>query len=84
VAGIVADLRSASTRLVANQPQSWTRHREFMESLWQAIAIILVISSWPRRPRRPDRRAVLPLTLAIVFPIMQIADIDLQRISLGA
>ena len=26
----------------------------------------------------------IPLTLAIVFPIMQLAGIDLQRISLGA
>jgi multidrug efflux pump len=58
---------------------------EFMTSLLQAIAIILVVSfiSLGVRPGLIIALAI-PLTLAIVFPIMQIARIDMQRISLGA
>ncbi|WP_027577959.1 efflux RND transporter permease subunit [Bradyrhizobium sp. Ai1a-2] len=58
---------------------------EFMTSLLQAIAIILVISfiSLGIRPGLIIALSI-PLTLAIVFPIMQMASIDMQRISLGA
>ncbi|MDI4237319.1 efflux RND transporter permease subunit [Bradyrhizobium sp. Arg237L] len=58
---------------------------EFMTSLLQAIAIILVISfiSLGVRPGLIIALSI-PLTLAIVFPIMQMAGIDMQRISLGA
>ncbi|MBN9582728.1 MAG: efflux RND transporter permease subunit [Afipia sp.] len=58
---------------------------EFMSSLLQAIAIILVVSfiSLGVRPGLIIALSI-PLTLAIVFPIMQIAGIDMQRISLGA
>ena len=87
VAGIVADLPvGINPVLVANQPQVVdTAISEFMESLWQAIAIILVISFLALGGRAGLIVALsFPLTLAIVFPIMQIADIDLQRISLGA
>jgi multidrug efflux pump len=58
---------------------------EFMTSLLQAIAIILVISfiSLGVRPGLIIALSI-PLTLAIVFPIMQLAGIDMQRISLGA
>ncbi|WP_183188638.1 efflux RND transporter permease subunit [Ancylobacter tetraedralis] len=58
---------------------------EFMESLWQAIAIILVVS-FLALGVRPGLIVALsiPLTLAAVFAIMQIAGIDMQRISLGA
>ncbi|RZN35800.1 efflux RND transporter permease subunit [Bradyrhizobium sp. Leo121] len=58
---------------------------EFMTSLLQAIAIILVISfiSLGLRPGLIIALSI-PLTLAIVFPIMQMAGIDMQRISLGA
>jgi multidrug efflux pump subunit AcrB len=58
---------------------------EFMTSLLQAIAIILVISfiSLGVRPGLIIALSI-PLTLAIVFPIMQMASIDMQRISLGA
>jgi multidrug efflux pump subunit AcrB len=58
---------------------------EFMTSLLQAIAIILVVSfiSLGVRPGLIIALSI-PLTLAIVFPIMQIAGIDMQRISLGA
>ena len=58
---------------------------EFMTSLLQAIAIILVVSfiSLGVRPGLIIALSI-PLTLAIVFPIMQMASIDMQRISLGA
>ena len=58
---------------------------EFMASLWQAIAIILACSfvSLGVRPGSVVALAI-PLTLAIVFAIMDIVGIDLQRISLGA
>lgn len=58
---------------------------EFMSSLLQAIAIILVVSfiSLGVRPGLIIALAI-PLTLAIVFPIMELASIDMQRISLGA
>ena len=58
---------------------------EFMTSLLQAIGIILIVSfiSLGVRPGLIIALSI-PLTLAIVFPIMQIANIDMQRISLGA
>lgn len=58
---------------------------EFMTSLLQAIAIILTVSLISLG-LRPGLIIVLsiPLTLAIVFPIMELARIDMQRISLGA
>ena len=58
---------------------------EFMTSLLQAIGIILVVSfiSLGVRPGLIIALSI-PLTLAIVFPIMQMASIDMQRISLGA
>ena len=84
---ITADLPVGITPvLVANQPQVVDEAiNEFMVSLWQAIAIILVISFVALGGRAGLIVALsFPLTLAIVFPVMQIADIDLQRISLGA
>jgi multidrug efflux pump len=58
---------------------------EFMTSLLQAIGIILVVSfiSLGVRPGLIIALSI-PLTLAIVFPIMKMAGIDMQRISLGA
>ncbi|HLH98919.1 MAG TPA: efflux RND transporter permease subunit [Xanthobacteraceae bacterium] len=58
---------------------------EFMSSLWQAIGIILAVSfiSLGVRPGLIIALAI-PLTLAIVFSIMEIVRIDMQRISLGA
>jgi multidrug efflux pump len=58
---------------------------EFMTSLIQAIAIILVVSfiSLGIRPGLIIALSI-PLTLALVFPIMQLSNIDMQRISLGA
>src|SRR5262249_19901162 len=58
---------------------------EFTASLWQAIAIILAVSfvSLGLRPGLVIALAI-PLTLTIVFAIMQLVNIDMQRISLGA
>ncbi|MGC1961077.1 MAG: efflux RND transporter permease subunit, partial [Pseudolabrys sp.] len=58
---------------------------EFMTSLWQAVGIILVASfvSLGFRPGLVIASAI-PLTLVVVFSIMQISNIDMQRISLGA
>jgi multidrug efflux pump subunit AcrB len=57
----------------------------FMESLWQAIAIIMACSivSLGLRPGAVVALSI-PLTVAIIFPIMEFIGIDLQRISLGA
>ncbi|MEP9349118.1 efflux RND transporter permease subunit [Xanthobacter sp. KR7-225] len=58
---------------------------EFMESLWQAVAIILVVSFIALGVRAGAIVALaIPLTLAIVFALMQLVHIDMQRISLGA
>ena len=58
---------------------------DFTTSLWQAIAIILAVSFVSLGVRAGLVVALsIPLTLAIVFPIMQLLGIDLQRISLGA
>ncbi|MBA2125419.1 ACR family transporter [Hyphomicrobium methylovorum] len=72
--------------LVADQAVTVeTAISEFMTSLWQAIAIILVVSfiSLGVRPGLIIALSI-PLTLAIVFAIMDLANIDMQRISLGA
>src|SRR6185503_1039643 len=74
------------TFLVSNQPQV-VHHsvNEFMEALWEAIAIVLVISLLNLGLRAGLVVATsIPLVLAIVFVTMQIFGIDLQRISLGA
>jgi len=72
--------------LVADQPQIVDEAvGEFMESLWQSIAIILVVSFISLGVRAGAVVGIsIPLILAIVFPIMGIAGIDMQRISLGA
>src|SRR5208282_6226288 len=70
--------------LVSNQPVVvQTAIGEFMESLWQAIAIIMAVSvvSLGLRPGAVVALSI-PLTMAIIFPIMQFLGIDLQRISL--
>jgi multidrug efflux pump subunit AcrB len=58
---------------------------EFMTSLWQAVAIILAVSfiSLGVRPGLVIALSI-PLTLAIVFSVMELTHIDMQRISLGA
>jgi multidrug efflux pump subunit AcrB len=58
---------------------------EFMTSLWQAVAIILVVSFISLGVRAGLIIALsIPLTLTIVFAIMDLTGIDMQRISLGA
>jgi multidrug efflux pump subunit AcrB len=58
---------------------------EFMTSLWQAVAIIMA-TSFISLGVRPGLviAAAIPLTLAIVFSVMELSGIDMQRISLGA
>ena len=77
--GIVVTLVSGQPVVVKNAIN------EFMESLWQAIAIIMACSivSLGFRPGAVVALSI-PLTVAIIFPIMEFIGIDLQRISLGA
>lgn len=58
---------------------------DFLLSLWQAIAIILVCSflSLGVRPGIIVALAI-PITLALVFTVMDLRHIALQRVSLGA
>jgi multidrug efflux pump subunit AcrB len=87
VADITNDLPLGITpTLVADQAVTVrSAIAEFMTSLWQAIAIILAVSfiSLGLRPGLVIALAI-PLTLAIVFSVMELAKIDMQRISLGA
>ncbi len=58
---------------------------DFTDSLWQAILIIMAASFIALGMRAGSVVALsIPLTLAIVFPLMSVFGIDLQRISLGA
>ena len=73
-------------RLVADQAATVdVAISEFMTSLWQAIAIILAASfiSLGIRPGFVIASAI-PLTLVVVFSLMLMSHIDMQRISLGA
>jgi multidrug efflux pump len=87
IAEITADLPLGVTpKLVADQAVTVdSAIAEFMMSLWQAIAIILAVSfiSLGVRPGLVIALAI-PLTLAIAFSIMDLVNIDMQRISLGA
>jgi multidrug efflux pump subunit AcrB len=72
--------------LVANQPQT-VAHAvdEFMEALWEAVAIVLGVSLVSLGVRAGAVVALsIPLVLAAVFVVMDLCGIDLQRISLGA
>ena len=72
--------------LVANQPDT-VEHSiaDFMEALWEAIGIVLVVSMVSLGLRAGAIVVVsIPLVLAIVFASMGVLSIDLQRISLGA
>jgi len=87
MAEIKADLPvGIETTLVADQAVTVdTAINEFLTSLWQAIVIILACSfvSLGMRPGTVVALAI-PLTLAIVFAVMEVANIDLHRVSLGA
>src|SRR5208282_3335847 len=72
--------------LVADQPVT-VEHAvaDFMEALWEAIAIVLGVSLVALGLRAGAVVALsIPLVLAVVFMTMSAFGIDLQRISLGA
>ena len=72
--------------MVADQPETVSKSiSEFMEALWESIAIVLVVSVVSLGLRAGTIVIVsIPLVLAVVFGAMQALGIDLQRISLGA
>jgi multidrug efflux pump subunit AcrB len=72
--------------MVANQPDTVSHAiGEFMEALWEAIAIVLAVSILSLGLRAGSIVIVsIPLVLGIVFAAMGALGIDLQRISLGA
>jgi multidrug efflux pump subunit AcrB len=85
--GIIADLPIGIEAVrVADQPDTVDAAiNDFTTSLWQAIAIILAVSFLSLGVRAGTVVALaIPLVLTTVFAIMNILDIDLQRISLGA
>jgi len=72
--------------LIADQPVT-VEHAvdEFMEALWEAVAIVLGVSLVSLGLRAGAVVALaIPLVLAAVFVAMEVTGIDLQRISLGA
>ena len=72
--------------LIADQPVT-VEHAvdDFMEALWEAIAIVLGVSLLALGLRAGAVVALsIPLVLAAVFVTMMTFGIDLQRISLGA
>ena len=73
-------------RLVAEQPRVVAAAvDEFMTALWEAIGIVLGVSFLSLGVRAGAVVACsIPLVLAAVFVVMEITDIDLQRVSLGA
>jgi multidrug efflux pump subunit AcrB len=87
MSAVVADLPlGIETTLVADQAVTVDLAiSDFMTSLWQAIVIILACSflSLGMRPGAVVALAI-PLTMAVVFAVMDVANIDLHRISLGA
>ncbi|MGZ8410907.1 MAG: efflux RND transporter permease subunit [Hyphomicrobium sp.] len=87
MARIIAELPiGIEASLVADQAQTVDEAiSDFTTSLWQAILIVLAVSFIALGVRAGTVVAIaIPLTLAIVFPVMDLIDIDLQRVSLGA
>ncbi len=84
---VTADLPiGIEPKLVADQAATVeSAISEFMTSLLQAVAIIMVVSfiSLGIRPGLVIAFAI-PMTLVVVFLVMQMTSIDMQRISLGA
>jgi multidrug efflux pump subunit AcrB len=70
--------------LVADQPYVVDHAiRDFTTSLWQAIVIIMAVSLVTLGLRAGAVIALsIPLTIALVLPVMEFTAIDLQRISL--
>jgi len=73
-------------RLVANQSEVVSESvHEFMKSLWEAVAIVMIVSLLSLGFRAGTVVALsIPLVLAVVFVVMDISNISLQRVSLGA
>lgn len=73
-------------KLIAEQPRTVEKAvDEFMEALWEAIAIVLGVSFVSLGFRAGSVVALsIPLVLAMVFVAMNLFGIDLQRVSLGA
>ena len=73
-------------RLVADQPRVVEGAvDDFMAALWEAIGIVLAVSFLSLGVRAGAVVAwSIPLVLAAVFVAMELAGIDLQRVSLGA
>lgn len=87
MAGITADLPiGIEPTLVSDQPAIVDEAiGDFMESLWQAIVIILGCSLLALGLRAGAVVALaIPLVLAVTLAVMLTAGIDLHRISLGA
>lgn len=87
MAALLADLPIGIDVIrVADQPVTVDEAiTDFTTSLWQAIAIILTIGFVALGVRAGTVVALtIPLTLALVFAFMELAQIDLHRISLGA
>ena len=83
IAGLPAGIQPV---LVSDQPVT-VQHSvdEFMEALWEAIAIVLGVSFVSLGVRAGGVVAFsIPLVLASVFMVMAVTGIDLQRVSLGA
>jgi multidrug efflux pump subunit AcrB len=72
--------------LIADQPVTVKNAvDDFMEALWEAVAIVLAVSLVSLGLRAGAVVAIaIPLVLAAVFVAMKFFGIDLQRISLGA
>ena len=84
---IVADLPiGVAVERVSDQPAVVEKAvGNFTEALFEAIAIVLAISFVSLGLRAGLVVAIaIPLVLAITFLVMQISDISLQRVSLGA
>ena len=71
---------------VSDQPQIVKESiSDFTETLWEAIAIVLVVSFITLGLRTGLVVAFcIPLVLTGVFCVMEIAGIDLHKVSLGA
>ncbi|MGV2979165.1 efflux RND transporter permease subunit [Camelimonas sp. ID_303_24] len=87
MAGVIANLPvGVEATLVADQAVTVDHAiADFMTSLWQSVAIIMAMSflSLGIRPGLVVALSI-PLTLAVVFAVMLVSGIDMQRISLGA
>jgi multidrug efflux pump len=87
MARITADLPTGiEAKLVADQPLM-VKHavNEFLEALWEALAIVLGVSFLTLGFRAGAVVAFsIPIVLAVVFTVMYATGIDFQRVSLGA